>query len=108
MRPCGISLLVAVVPVVYAVTIWWDSDDRDRTQVNETRTETMSGLAAIRSAYGAAGEPPQSRPDADAGCYPLSPSLAAGPSSAPSSGLVASITFSANFRWEVSSCSARS
>ncbi len=47
-----------------------DSDDRDRTQVNETRTETMSGLAAIRSAYGAPREPPESRPDADAGCLP--------------------------------------
>ena len=44
---------------------------------------------------------------AHAGCYLVSPSLA-GPSLAPSTGLVASITFSANFRWEVSSCSAKS
>jgi len=42
------------------------------------------------------------------GCYLVSPFVAAGPSLARSSGLVASSTFSANFRWEASSCSAKS
>lgn len=45
---------------------------------------------------------------AHAGCYLGSLFLAAAPSLAPSSGLVASSTLSANFRWETSSCSAKS
>ena len=42
------------------------------------------------------------------GCYLVSSFVAAGPSLARSSGLVASSTFSANFRWEASSCSVKS
>src|ERR1019366_3480045 len=48
------------------------------------------------------------RPATQARRYIVSPFLAAGPSLAPSSGLVASITFSANARREVSSCPAKS
>ena len=42
------------------------------------------------------------------GCYLVSSFVAAGPSLARSSGLVTSSTFSANFRWEASSCSVKS
>ena len=40
--------------------------------------------------------------------YVVSPFLAAGPFMTPNSGAAASITLSANFRWEVRSCSAKS
>jgi hypothetical protein len=45
---------------------------------------------------------------AHAGCYLVGPFLAARPFPAPSSGFMASSRLSANFRWEMSSCSAKS
>jgi hypothetical protein len=45
---------------------------------------------------------------AHAECYLVAPFLAAVPFTAPSSGLVASSQLSVNFRWEMSSCSAKS
>ena len=56
----------------------------------------------------APGEPREFLRAAYAGCYLVSPSLPAGACLAPSSGLVASTIFSANFRWEASSCSVKS
>ena len=44
---------------------------------------------------------------APAGCYLVAPVLAAVPFPAPSSGFMASSRLSANFRWEMSSCSAK-
>jgi len=41
-------------------------------------------------------------------CYLVAPFLAAAPFLAPSSGLIASYRLSANFRWELSSSSAKS
>src|SRR5208283_746618 len=49
-----------------------------------------------------------SLPAASARCYLVSSSFAAASCLLPNSGLVASAIFSANFRWEVSSCSVKS
>ena len=50
----------------------------------------------------------ESLPAAHAGCYLVSSSFAAASCLMPNNGLVASTIVSANFRWEVSSCSVKS
>ena len=71
----------------------------------EGADEGSLGLPAERASARRAGIPGLAAP---AGCYLVAPFLAAVPFPAPSSGFMASSRLSANFRWEMSSCSAKS
>ena len=71
----------------------------------EGADEGSLGLPAERASARRAGIPGLA---AHAGCYLVAPFLAALPFPAPSSGFMASSRLSANFRWEMSSCSVKS
>ena len=95
-----------------ALTGWWAGLScaragavTGRRALRRVRMKAPWGLQLNVQVRGGPGIPGLAAP---AGCYLVAPFLAAVPFPAPSSGFMASSRLSANFRWEMSSCSVKS